>query len=41
MDRGAQVDLQDKVIYCSELDLYLLHFIYSIEEPGIEDESEC
>jgi len=40
MDRGAQIDLQNKVIHSSELALYLLHYIYSIKEPDIGDESE-
>ena len=40
MDGGAQLDLQDEVIYSSELDLYLLNYIYSIKEPDIGDESE-
>jgi len=39
MDRGAQVNLQDKVIYSIDLDLYLLHYIYSIEEPERGEES--
>ena len=40
MDRGAQIDLQNKVIHSSELDLYLLHYIYSINELEVGDESE-
>jgi len=40
MDRGAQVDLQSKVIRSSELDLYLLHYIYSVKELEVGDESE-
>ena len=35
MDRGAQVDLQNKVIFSSELDFYLLHYIYSIKDLEI------
>ena len=37
MDRGAQINLQNKVIYSSELNLYLLHYI---KKPEIGDESE-
>ena len=40
MDGGAQVDLQEKVRYSSELDLYLLNYIYSIKEPDIGDDLE-
>jgi len=40
MDRGAQIDLQSKVIHSSELDLYILHYIYSIKELDKGDELE-
>ena len=40
MDRGAQVDLQNNVRYSSDLNLYILYYIYSIKEPEIGDESE-
>ena len=40
MDRGAQLNLQEKVRYNSDLALYLLHYIYSIKELEVGDESE-
>jgi len=40
MDRGAQIDLQEKVIHSSELALYLLQYIYSMKELEVGDESE-